>query len=107
MYTFLLATTTTYGTQNADSLIAAGFRCLGVITPTPRPVGRHQILTPNPAHLWAEQHNFPLFPVTNKLEKSLQESLPTVDFLLVVDFGYYVPGWLIKHPRLLSVNIHP
>jgi methionyl-tRNA formyltransferase len=33
--------------------------------------------------------------------------LPTCDFLLVVDFGYYIPDWLIHFPRQLAINVHP
>lgn len=105
--TFYLASTAPYGLQAAASLIAAGFTCLGVITPPPKPIGRHQTLTPNPVHAWAEKQHLPIHFIGPKITRDLLSQLSTTDYLLVVDFGYYVPSWLIDFPRLLSVNIHP
>ncbi len=107
MLTFYLASTATYGLQAAESLIAVGFSCLGVITPPPKPVGRHQTLTPNPVHTWAQQKGLPIHFIGPKITRDQLASLLPCDYLLVVDFGYFVPRWLIAHPRLLAVNIHP
>ncbi len=41
----------------------------------------------------------------NKQTNNLISSRP--DFLLVVDFGYYVPEWLIALPGTAALNIHP
>ncbi len=106
-FTFLLASTTAHGLIAADSLISAGYHCLGVLTPPPRLVGRQQQLTPTPTHLWAQTHNFPTFFIDQKISPSLQSQLPTVDFLLVIDFGYYIPSWLIDFPHILALNLHP
>lgn len=107
MYTFYLASSTNYGVLMAQSLLDAGFTCSGILTPTPRPIGRHQCLTPNPADTFATTHSFPVFHLEKSIPATLQSELKPVDFLLVVDFGYYVPGWLIELPRQLAVNVHP
>ena len=106
-YTFYLASTAHYGTQAAQSLLDAGFTCLGVITPQPKPQGRKRALRPNPADDWARNLDLPVIFIKDKITAELKDQLQTVDFLLVVDFGYFVPRWLREFPQILSVNIHP
>lgn len=107
MTSFLLASSTTYGIQLAESLLANSFQLKGVLTPAPAPKGRKKILTPSDTQVWAQENNFPIFTIENKIEKSLHSQLPAIDFLLVVDFGYFIPSWLINHPQQLAFNIHP
>lgn len=106
-FTFLLASTTDYGVVCAQSLLNAGFICLGVITPPPRPVGRQQTLTPTPTQIFAQSKNLPLFFNEKKLTPDFIATLPIPDFLLVLDFGYYIPEKLAQLPNLLALNIHP
>lgn len=106
-YTFLLASTTNYGVLLAESLLARGFFCQGVITPKPQPIGRKKILTQNQVHIWAEKRRLPIFFVEKKLDQTLIASLPATDFLLVADFGYYIPEKLTSLPKYLAVNVHP
>lgn len=84
------------------------FRITWVLTPPPQPIGRKQTFTKNPLHLWAEAHNIPVFFVEKKIKAELKEQLiPRPDFLLVVDFGYLVPAWLLELPKVAPLNIHP
>lgn len=106
-YTFYLASTAHYGTQAAESLLETGFTCLGVITPAPKPQGRKRTLIPNPADSWAKNRGLPVIFIKDRITPELQDQLQTADFLLVVDFGYFVPRWLREFPKILSVNIHP
>jgi methionyl-tRNA formyltransferase len=106
-YSFLLASSTNFGSLVAASLIRAGFQCRGVLTPAPKKIGRRQILTPNPVEIWARQTATPITYVSQKIEPALNNKLPSVDFLFVVDFGYYIPSWLITWPKILSINLHP
>ncbi|MDO5561715.1 MAG: formyltransferase family protein [bacterium] len=106
-YTFLLASTTNYGVILAESLLKAGFFCHGVLTPTAQPAGRKKIITKNPVQIWAEAQNLPIFFVEKKLDQALIASLPKIDFLLVADFGYYVPEKLTNLAKYLAVNVHP
>jgi methionyl-tRNA formyltransferase len=84
-----------------------------ILTPTPKAIGRKQIVTKNPLYLFAEDHQFPLILLGKKIDESIrthilafQEQQP-IDFLLVVDFGYLVPSWLLQLPRIAPLNIHP
>ncbi|MBQ6438492.1 hypothetical protein IJJ12_03890 [bacterium] len=107
MYTFLLATTNQSGLTCAQGLLDAGFTCVGVLSPVPRPVGRHRIPTPAPSDIWAKNHHLPVFYSDKKIDSALKNQLPACDFLLVVDFGFYIPRWLVAWPKLLAVNVHP
>lgn len=81
-----------------------------VLTPTPKSIGRKQLLTKNPLHLWAEESSLPVVLIEKKIDQNIQtkiEDLPSVDILLVVDFGYLVPKWLLDLPNLAPVNVHP
>lgn len=105
-YSFLLASTTKYGVQLAQSLITAGFTCAGVLTPPAAPVGRQKTLVPTPVATWATQEKLAIFFVPKKIAP-LVASLPACDFLLVVDFGYYLPENLRLLPKFLALNVHP
>ncbi len=88
------------------------FNLEAVITPSPKPVGRKQILTKNPAHTFAEKLGIPAALVSKKISLSLKSSLDQLlnqppDFLLVVDFGYIIPDWLLALPKVAPINIHP
>lgn len=104
---FLLASTTNYGLRLAQSLIQADFICLGVLTPPARIVGRKKELVKTPVEIWARKQNLPIFWVEKKITSQLIANLSQCDFLLVVDFGYYIPEKLAAHPRLLALNVHP
>lgn len=88
------------------------FEIVSVITPPPRPVGRAQVLTPSAVEDWARAHSVRIYHVEKKLSE-IQEELLTanaekpIDILLVVDFGYLIPQWLLDLPRVAPVNIHP
>ncbi len=102
----------------AETLHTDTLQIVGCITPQPKLVGRKQILTPNPLHDWAMFHQIPSVLIDKKIERSLEsgmhqqfgqldQALPFCDILLVVDFGYYVPGWLLQKARIAPLNIHP
>ncbi len=89
------------------------FEIAWVLTPTPKPIGRKQTITPNPVHQFATDAHIPAFLVEHKLTSDTQQMLLSaaekqpIDILLVVDFGYFIPSWLLSLPRIAPVNIHP
>lgn len=101
--------------QCAETLAQdARFTISWVLTPAPRPVGRKQLVSPNPLHQWALKVGQPVVTVAGKkLTPEIQTQLAEVsqqhrpDLLLVVDFGFLVPGWLLDWPRKAALNIHP
>lgn len=81
-----------------------------VITPAPKKVGRKSVLTQNPMHTWAQENGIEAVLVQKKIDQDFKQALashPRPDFLLVVDFGYLVPQWLLEWPQIMPLNIHP
>lgn len=81
-----------------------------VLTPAPKARGRKQEVSANPVHSWADDHSVKTVLLENKLDEAVKNTIlaaPAVEFLLVVDFGYLVPQWLLKLPQLAPLNIHP
>ncbi len=95
------------------------FEIILAITPTAKLVGRQKTLTKNPLQLWAEEQKIATFLVEKKIEKAGFENFIKAtkrkttkfafpfDFLLVVDFGYFIPSWLLKLPKIAPLNVHP
>ncbi|MBP7768344.1 hypothetical protein KA082_00720 [Candidatus Woesebacteria bacterium] len=81
-----------------------------ILTPAPKPIGREQRVTENPLHQFGLEHNIPTVLVKEKLDEVIVgrlEPLPQPDYLLVVDFGYFAPNWLLWWPSIAPINIHP
>lgn len=105
----LLAGTPETTVMAADAIKAAGHTIVGVLCPFPKPVGRKQIVTPCELEMWAQKHTVPVFNVDkNRLKLGATElKLPSCDVLVVADFGYLVPAWLLSWPGKGAYNIHP
>lgn len=90
--------------QNSDT-----FSISWILTPEPKPIGRKKVLTKNPLHVFGETHDIPTVTFSKKVREVQEklQALPAVDFILVVDFGYIVPTWLLKLPKIAPLNIHP
>lgn len=112
-YHIAIAGTTAHTVMCAEALRQdRRFSIPWVLTPHPKPVGRKQIVTKNPLHQWAEVHNIPVSLVDKKINQEIKSQITTLssrtpDFLLVVDFGYIVPDWLLAFPTIAPLNIHP
>lgn len=111
MYSIIIAGSTNRTVQCAQALLAdSRFQVVGVLTPEPKSIGRQQTLTNNPLHQWALDHNFPVVLIKNKIDETVKHQIDQFDqpdFLLVVDFGYFIPNWLLSWPKIAPLNIHP
>lgn len=118
VYRIIIAGSTQHTRLIAESLRNSSLQIIGCLTPKPKPIGRKQIITPNPLHKWADQNQVPVVLIDQKIDRALEPEMhrqfrqpnqaePLCDILLVVDFGYYVPGWLLKKARKAPLNIHP
>lgn len=86
------------------------FEISWVLTPQPKILGRKKILTQNPLHHWAEDNSVSTTLLEKKIDEDVKKTILTnssIDFLLVVDFGYLVPKWLLDLPKNVPLNIHP
>lgn len=110
-YTIAIAGTTHRTVILAQTLLAdKNFEIPVVITPKAKPVGRKQIMTPNPLQIFAEKNKIDIVFIKKKIDDEIKQQIlaqSQPDFLLVVDFGYFVPSWLLKLPRVMPLNIHP
>ena len=110
-YKIALAGSSKYTVMMAESLRNdARFQVCYTISPTPKLIGREQVLTKNPLHLWSEKEKVARFLIDKKIDETLRGQLSKaeeIDFLLVVDFGYLIPSWLLKLPKIAPLNIHP
>ncbi len=115
-YSLIIAGSTTHTCLIAKSVLAdQRFEIKLIVTPAPKPIGRKQEITKNPLQLFAEENKIPTVLVEKKLDQNcrsavtsqLGSEIQSADFLLVVDFGYYVPKWLLQQARIQPLNIHP
>lgn len=109
-----IAGSTSFSTQATQALLdhnSGNFKIARILTPTPKPVGRNQTIVPNPLHQLAIDQKIPHLLVDRSLKHFQQQIVdllqPSVDVLLVVDFGYLIPQWLLDLPKLATINIHP
>ena len=109
-----IAGTTKHTLMCLETLMKDGrFKIQWLITPAPKKIGRQQILTLNPVHAWANSQDIPLVLLDKKIDRTAQEKILSlnqqhpVNLLLVVDFGYYIPRWLLKLPTRNTLNLHP
>jgi methionyl-tRNA formyltransferase len=110
-YKIALAGSSQYTVMMAEALQTDNrFEISYTISPTPKLIGRKQVLTKNPLQVWAEANQITNFAVEKKIDGTLQEQLfnaGEIDFLLVVDFGYLIPSWLLQIPKIAPLNVHP
>lgn len=114
MHTIAIAGSTQRTAQVARTLSNdPRFSVALIVTPQPREVGRKKVLTNNPLHQFAESDDIPTVLVDKKLDVEVREKIEShfqktpFDFLLVVDFGFLVPKWLLELPKIAPLNIHP
>jgi methionyl-tRNA formyltransferase len=114
MYRLAIAGSTERTTKVAQTLLEdQRFEITLIITPQPRKVGREQKLITNPTHQFAQDQDLPALLVDTKLDELAKQTIEQefsdqpFDFLLVVDFGYLIPNWLLQLPKIAPLNIHP
>lgn len=95
----------------ADALFSdQRFTIPWILTASPKLVGRKQVLTANPFDSWGNNHSIQRILIEKKINDETQnhiEAAEKIDILLVVDFGYLIPKWLLQLPAIAPLNIHP
>jgi len=92
--------------------LAAGQRSpVLVVTAPDRPQGRHLVLTPPPAKVWATTQRIKICqPASLKCLKPDSPILtegPKADFFLVASYGKIIPESILILPTKGTLNIHP
>ena len=111
MYTIWIAGSTYRTKQVAETILAdQRFAITHIITPEPRKIGRKQELMANPLATFAKTNNIPTTLVDQKIDENVKAQLTQLeppDLLMVVDFGFWIPKWLLAWPKKAPLNIHP
>ena len=81
-----------------EAMYNAGHEIIAVFTRAPKPVGRKQILTPSPVHIWANGHNL-------KVHTSIKEYDYAPDMVVVVSYGVILRDNVLNSAPV--INIHP
>ncbi len=111
LYRIAVAGSTEHTCLCVESLLAdPRFEVVWMLTPEPKFIGRQKILTKNPVQLLAEKAKIPAILLKEKIDESVRSEIVKylpIDFLLVVDFGYIIPKWLLELPKIAPLNVHP
>ncbi len=109
--TVWIAGSTQFTTDCARSLLHSDAYSVDLcLTPAPKPIGRKHTLTTNPLHLYATEQGIKTVLLETRITAEIKEQLLALippDILLVVDFGYWIPEWLLSLPTGAALNIHP
>ena len=81
-----------------DAILNAGHEVLAVFTRAPKPVGRKQILTPSPVHVWAESKGLPVYT-------SIRDYNFLPDMVVVISYGVILRDNVLNSAP--CINIHP
>ncbi len=81
-----------------EAIKTAGHEILAVFTRAPKPVGRKQILTPSPVHIWAEKNGLTVYTNINEYNYS-------PDMVVVISYGVILRDNVLSSAPV--VNIHP
>ena len=81
-----------------DAVRVAGHEIVAVFTRAPKPMGRKQVLTPSPVHLWANEHGVPV-------HTSIKEYNYSPDMVVVVSYGVILRDNVLNSAPV--INIHP
>ena len=84
-----------------EAVRKAGHEIVAVFTRAPKPVGRKQVLTPSPVHLWANTHNLPVYTSIKQFDSVKSE----IDMIVVVSYGVFLPDNVLCAAP--CINIHP
>ena len=112
LYRIGLAGSTKFTTDFAKQLRSDNrFEVCWTLSPEVKIVGRKQKQVDNPLYLWSNDQNVPSVRITSKIDQMVKNEIERlksdIDILLVVDYGYYVPQWLLDLPKVAPLNLHP
>ena len=76
---------------------------VAVVTQSPKPTGRKQILNYSPVDKWAHEHKIPIYYKSNDI---IKENLDA-DLGVCASFGEIIPELVINYFKFGILNIHP
>lgn len=91
-----------------EAVRLSGHEIVAVFTRAPKPVGRKQVLTPSPVHLWANEHGLRVFTSIkqyNELQSEIENQKSKIDMVVVVSYGVILCDNVLNSAPI--INIHP
>jgi len=76
---------------------------VAVVTQSPKPIGRKQILSYSPVDKWAHDHRIPTYYQSSEIVKNEVDA----DIGVCAAFGEIIPEFVIGHLKFGILNIHP
>jgi methionyl-tRNA formyltransferase len=99
-----------FAVPSLSRLIEAGHEIRAVFTQPDRPVGRKQIVTPQPVKAFASQHGLTIHQPekikTAEARESFEQIFKNADAGIVAAYGRILPGWMLEAPRYGCINVH-
>ncbi|OIP53936.1 methionyl-tRNA formyltransferase [Candidatus Gracilibacteria bacterium CG2_30_37_12] len=92
-----------------DFLNHPEFEVVFVVTGEDKPIGRHQIITPNEVKTLAQQKDIPILQPARIRENTVffdEIRKYNADYFIVVAFGKILPQELLEIPRKYPINVH-
>lgn len=80
-----------------------------MVTGEDKPIGRHQIITPNEVKTLAQQKDIPILQPARIRENTVffdEIRKYNADYFIVVAFGKILPQELLEIPRKYPINVH-
>jgi methionyl-tRNA formyltransferase len=110
-----------FGTSNfsvkvLDCLLKLNIKPRFIVTAPDKPVGRKQIMTPNPVKQWANSNSIKFFEPIKlnadfinilKQENTETDGTEKCPVFLVASYGKIIPKTIIDMPSRKTLNIHP
>lgn len=81
-----------------DAIVEAGHNVSAVFTRAPKPVGRKQVLTKSPVHVWAESKDLPVYT-------DIRDYGFSPDMVVVISYGVILRDNVLNSAP--CINIHP
>ncbi|MGI5845656.1 MAG: methionyl-tRNA formyltransferase [Alphaproteobacteria bacterium] len=86
--------------------VADAHEVVAVFTRAPKPVGRKQIITKSPVHIWAENRGIKVYTNINEFNNpEIQNQKSTINYILVISYGVILRENVLNFAP--CINIHP
>lgn len=86
--------------------VADAHEIMAVFTRGPKPVGRKQIITKSPVHIWADSRGIKVFTNINDFDtEEIKKQKSEIDYILVISYGVILRENVLDFAK--CINIHP
>jgi methionyl-tRNA formyltransferase len=101
--------TPAFAVPTLAALHEAGHEIVAVYSQPPRPAGRGQKEMASPVHMFANQHQWPVYTPTSLKTPDIQAQFAShrADVAVVVAYGLLLPKAILEAYPLGCINVHP